>query len=134
MGGGGGGPCLTDLSVEGLPAHTWGCEPVCCGRQCVVPSCPSELWPGGTRIHVGLEKGCCNEITVAGSPIQGVMCCVTTKDGEGGGVEGASPNPMQEAVLEAAKDSELLGLRRGRSGRQLSPINFTSYGWVYTWE
>jgi hypothetical protein len=68
------GPCPTapQDGDNGCAADGWGAEPVCCGASCQVPSCPNDIWVGGTRIHVGEGEGCG---AVSGGWADGVLCC-----------------------------------------------------------
>ena len=90
----------------------WGCEPVCCGTGCTTPSCPNSVWKGGTKIVVDMGgSGCCGELSSQAkdhAAFTGVMCCKTTA----------------ERRRSALAKAEL--------GRQLTPINVSTYGWYYT--
>ena len=57
---------------NGCAGAGWGAEPVCCGAACRVPSCPSEVWPNATRIHVDESAGCGD---LLGGTADGVLCC-----------------------------------------------------------
>lgn len=59
---------------NGCNADGWGAEPVCCGAGCSVPSCPNDLWMGGTRIHIGEGEGC-GSIDGSSGFVDGVLCC-----------------------------------------------------------
>eukprot|EP00039_Didymoeca_costata_P010886 m.148378 g.148378 ORF g.148378 m.148378 type:complete len:579 (-) comp14996_c0_seq8:98-1834(-) len=105
-------PNTQNVTNTCLGSGLWGCEPVCCGQECVVPSCPDFLWTKNTRIHIAMGSGCCAELNIVQTKIAGVMCCNT-----GNSVADVPNN--KETVSEPM--------------RSLTPINFTSYGWVYTW-
>jgi len=92
-----------------LGPGAWGCEPVCCGSQCVKPSCPDAIWPGQTHIHIGLSQGCCGK--VSGGDADGVLCC-----------------KAQKTITQESKQL----FEPEKYGRTLSPINITTYGWFYT--
>ena len=57
---------------NGCAAAGWGAEPICCGARCQVPSCPSALWRGGTRIMEGEDSGCG---ALKPGAVDGVLCC-----------------------------------------------------------
>jgi hypothetical protein len=57
---------------NGCAADGWGAEPVCCGSNCTVPSCPNDIWMGGTRIHIGTNEGCGG---LTSQFVNGVLCC-----------------------------------------------------------
>ena len=67
-------PCPPAPVAEdnGCAAGGWGAEPVCCGAECAVPSCPNSVWVGGTRIHADEGDGC--GALLPGS-VTGVLCC-----------------------------------------------------------
>jgi hypothetical protein len=99
---------------NGCIPEGWGCEPICCGAACTVPSCPDMVWEGATRIHVDVAEGCCGSMSPQDSV--GVLCCKT----------GVPPEPSSPPGRHSSAVADELG-------RQLTAINFTSYGWVYTW-
>eukprot|EP00041_Stephanoeca_diplocostata_P017484 m.353718 g.353718 ORF g.353718 m.353718 type:complete len:185 (-) comp20717_c0_seq15:284-838(-) len=104
-------PPSNNTGDNGCAGEGWGCEPICCGGGCVVPSCPNELWPHETRIHIDMASGCCGKVSA--QEVSGVLCCKDGSDRNG------------QAATEAGAHNGL--------GRTLSAINMTSYGWVYTW-
>ena len=57
---------------KGCPASGWGSEPVCCGARCQVPSYPSSVLAGGTRIVEDEGSGCG---AVKPGAVDGVLCC-----------------------------------------------------------
>eukprot|EP01044_Picomonas_judraskeda_P018927 COSAG03_NODE_3869_length_1785_cov_7.220641_2_plen_348_part_00 len=58
-------------------SSSYGSEPLCCGAQCLVPSCNSALWPGKTRALIGVDgDGGCAAITIRPDhEPRGVLCC-----------------------------------------------------------
>ena len=70
-------PCpVAPQNVDnGCPATGWGSEPICCGGNCSVPSCPNDLWMDSTRIHIGMNEGCGN---VSSTWVDGILCCKDT--------------------------------------------------------
>jgi hypothetical protein len=64
---------------------SYGGEPLCCGAQCLVPSCNSALWPGKTRALIGAEfAGGCAAIAIRPKDDEprGVLCCRLSADVE----------------------------------------------------
>lgn len=66
------GPPAPVETDNGCAADGWGAEPVCCGSNCAVPSCPNSVWEGSTRIHINTGDGCGS---FKPGVVDGVMCC-----------------------------------------------------------
>lgn len=61
---------------NGCAADGWGAEPICCGSECLVPSCPSYVWPNSTRIRPAEGEGCGAATSGVGDGwLTGVLCC-----------------------------------------------------------
>ena len=95
-----------------MNGSAWGSEPVCCGAKCSVPSCPNSVYNDGTRIVINMHTGSCGNFTGTKQSMDGVMCCKT----------------KQQQLTDAPALRE-----KARLGRKLTPINVSTYGWVYTW-
>lgn len=65
-------PSVPVSQDNGCSASGWGSEPVCCGAQCQLPSCPNSVWLNATRIHIGTDDGC-GAFTSGWAA--GVLCC-----------------------------------------------------------
>lgn len=102
------GPLLACEPLQG----TWGCEPVCCGQACTTPSCPNDIWLGETNIHEGMSSACCDSLTSQG--LDGVLCCKTPA---------ADSEPMEMSSVDGRRPEPI--------GRTLSPVDVTTYAWVY---
>jgi hypothetical protein len=107
---------LGDTDDNGCNAHangsSWGCEPVCCGAKCSVPSCPNSVYRDATRIVINTQSGCCGSFTGTRNHADGVLCC--------------------KSKAKQLEDAPLLR-EKARLGRKLTPINVSTYGWYYSW-
>ena len=95
-------------------ADGWGGEPVCCGGGCTVPSCPNSVYADGTRIVVDPQGGgCCGSFSA--TPVDGVLCCKTATSAQ---------QRLDDRVADARANVA--------SGRKLTAVNVTTYGWYYS--
>jgi hypothetical protein len=71
------GPCPAEVITNdnGCSLPNWGAEPVCCGSDCDIPSCPNSVWIDNTRIHVGENEACSS---IQSQYVSGVLCCKMT--------------------------------------------------------
>jgi len=73
---------------------------------------------GVTRIHIGMEDGCCGNVSSMSDNLDGVLCCKSGSTEQQAGVFGNTEQQKDVWQPEAV-------------GRTLSPIQLTTYGWVY---
>jgi hypothetical protein len=96
------------------PQAEYGCEPICCGTSCAVPSCAHGVWGNGTSVlftedHTVFPNRACGNLDPGAAT--GVLCCEVGKHQTGAKqpAEGMARGSMPIGAEEAS-DTEVPGL------------------------